>query len=187
MKGSVLQQLGNIAAAICFVAQPVGCAHAKPEEDLPVDEVLMEKVRPETATIESVEDFLSYGAWLRSIRAPSLEQEYTTAAAAQADDPSASHRIRLALLLSLPGTSFQDTARARAQLEHVLGDTDEAARPYHDLARFLKAVLDERRQVESTLTDERRQRQQLQQKLEQLKVIEQETGTRIPPKPIKEN
>ena len=53
--------------------------------------------------------------------------------------------------------------------------------------QLLLATLDDRKQLESELTDERGQRQELQQKLDQLKAIEQDTGTRIPPKPMKEH
>jgi hypothetical protein len=89
------------------------------------------------------------------------------------------------LLLSRPGTSVRDDARAKEYLRQVLRDSGLGARPYHDLARFLLPMLDERERLEGALADERGQREVLRQKLEQLKAIEQETGKRIPPKPLK--
>lgn len=177
----------NVVAAACLGANLAGCAHAELPDPVARVDAAREEPREEIESSDSAEGLLNYGARLRSIRAETLEQEYMRAAAAVADDSTAPNRIRLALLLSLPGASFQDHVRAKAQLEKVLGDSADETRPYHDVARFLLALLNERRQLESSLADERRQRQELQQKLEQLKAIEQDTGGRIPPKPIKEN
>ena len=187
MKCRLFHVLGHAVAAACLTANLAGCAHAEPEDEVAWVGRIAEDPQPDIGPSDSAEGLLSYGAWLRSIRSESLEQEYMRTAAALAKDPTAPNRIRMALLSSLPGAPYQDYARAKGHLEQVLGDSGDSARSYHGVARFLMALLDERRQLENSLADERRQRQESQQKLEQLKAIEQDTGTRIPPKPIKEN
>ena len=143
-------------------------------------------ISPEIRSSDSVDALVRYGVLLHSIPADALEQEYTQVAEMLAHDASAPNRIRMALLLGLAGASFQDNTRAKGYLEKVVDDTGYNASQYHGIARFLEAMLDDRKQLEGALADERRQRQELQQKLDQLKAIEQDTGTRIPPKPMKE-
>lgn len=186
MRHRIFQILPTTVAAIFLLGALSGCIHAA-EDEPPAEEPPSEKTPLNTASIDNVEGLASYGAWLRSIRSQTLEQEYAEAMAALENDPTAANRLRLALLLTLPGAPFQDPARASDYFDQIINEPEEAARSYRGLARFMKAVLEERRQLETLLAEERRQRQALLQKLEQLKAIEQDTGARIPPKPMKEN
>lgn len=183
--------IGNAVVMVCLAVSIAGCAYARsraaPAAALTASEPDVQSIPPDVRSSDSVEVLLRYGALLRSIRGESLEQEYAQAAGLLADDSSAPNRIRLAMLLSFPGASFQDNTRAREYLELVRDDAGYNAREYHALARFLLAMLDDRKQLESALAGERRQRQKLRQKLEQLKAIERDTGSRIPPKPMKEH
>ncbi len=182
--------MGSAVVMLCFAGNIAGCAFLEPGGG-PVaartaSQNAVPGIPPDIRSSDDVSGLLSYGALLRSLRAGSLEREHTLAADALAANSSAPNRIRVAMLLSLPGVSFQDNGRARGYLAQVLDEPGYNARQYRGLARFLLAVLDDRKQLESELADERRQRQDLQQKLDQLKAIEQDTGTRIPPKPLKE-
>ena len=182
--------IGFAVVMVGLAGQVAGCAYLEsrggPDAARMATESATPDIPPDIRSSDSVEALLRYGALLRSIPAEALEREYAQASDAFTRDASAPNRIRMALLLSLPGASFQDTSRARVNLEKVIDDTGHHARQYRDLARFLAAMLNDRKQLEGALADERRQRQELQQKLDQLKAIEQDTGTRIPPKPMKE-
>jgi hypothetical protein len=147
----------------------------------------VQSIPPDVRSSDDLETLIRYGAVLHSIPNPSLEQEYTRVAHVLARNPTAADRLRMALLLSVPGTAIQDDARARSYLARVLDDHANDARSYRAFARLLLAQLDDRKQLDDALADERRQRQELQQKLDQLKAIEQDTGARIPPKPMKEH
>lgn len=179
--------LANTVVMMCLAGSIAGCVYAESRNGLAASPPTTQGGLPGIRSADSVEALLSYGALLRSIRAESLEWEYTHATRTLANDPNAPNRIRVALLLSFAGASFQDNARAKGHLEQVLDDFGYNARQYHGLARFLLAMLNDRKQLGSELAEERRQRQELQQKLDQLKAIEQDTGTRIPPKPMKEH
>jgi hypothetical protein len=167
------------AAVFIMLAGGVsGCAYVKspstPAAPGPSAHVIPAEVR----SSDTLESLLHYGELLYSMPAESVGREYAAVKRRFASDASAPNHIRLALLLSCRGSSVRDDARAREHLREVLRDAGPDWRPYHDLARFLLSMLDDRQRLESALADER-------QKLEKLKAIEQETGKRIPPKPIK--
>jgi len=88
-------------------------------------------------------------------------------------DPSPDNRMRLALLLTLPTAPFRNDARARDLLAGATG--------YPELARWLVMSIDERRALEEVAEEERRRRQALQAKLNQLKAIEEEMDRRMQP------
>lgn len=183
--------IGFVVVSVGLAGPVAGCAYLE-SRDGPVagraaTESAAPRIPPDIRSVSSVEALVRYGALLRSIPADALEREYTQVAEMLAHDASAPNRIRMALLLSLPGASFQDDPRARGYLKKVIDDAGYNASQYHGIARFLAAMLDDRKQLEGAVADERRQRQELQQKLDQLKAIEQDTGARIPPKPMKEN
>ena len=90
------------------------------------------------------------------------------------------------MLLSRAGTSFRDDKQAQALLKQVIRDPRHNSRKFHGLASFLVVMLDDRERLEQALAEERTQRQELQRKLEQLKVIERDFDRRIPAEPIKE-
>lgn len=190
MERCLRSAMANTMVMMSLAGSIAGCAYMESRSGSAaaptVSEPAAQGIPPDIRSSESVEALLSYGALLRSIRTESLEREYAYAARTFANDPNAPNRIRLALLLSLAGASFQDNSRAKGYLEQVLGDSGYNVRQYHGLARFLLAMLNDRQQLESGLAEERRQRQELQQMLDQLKAIERDTGTRIPPKPMKE-
>jgi hypothetical protein len=170
---------GAVLVFVCFASGVSGCAYltslGAPADPGPTAYAIPAEVR----SSDSLDGLLHYGTLLYSMPAESVEREYAEIERRYASEASAPNRIRLALLLSRRGTSARDGARAREQLQHVLRDSGSGARPYHDLARFLLVMLDDRQRLEGALADERR-------KLEQLKAIEQDTAKRIPPRPIKE-
>lgn len=191
MERRLRRAVGYIVVMIGLAGNVAGCAylesHGGPAAARTATESAAPGIPPDIRSADGVEALVRYGALLHSIPAEASEREYAQVAKMLAHDASAPNRIRMALLLSLPGASFQDDARARGYLEKVVNDTGYNASQYRDLARFLAALLDDRKQLDGALADERRQRQELQQKLDQLKAIEQDTGARISPKPMKEH
>jgi hypothetical protein len=176
---------GAAVVFVCLAGGVSGCAYVKSLGAAADADASAQVIPPEVRSSDSLEALLHYGSLLYAVPAKSLEQEYGDVERRFASEANAPDRIRFALLLSRPGTSVRDDARAKEYLRQVLRDSGLGARPYHDLARFLLPMLDERERLEGALADERGQREVLRQKLEQLKAIEQETGKRIPPKPLK--
>jgi hypothetical protein len=78
-------------------------------------------------------------------------------------DRGAYVRIRLALLLAMPGTAFNDDTRAAGLLEAVVGDTLQG--PMLQFAGLLYAQISERLR-------EQRRTAQLKEQLEALKAVE---------------
>lgn len=121
---------------------------------------------------EILERLLAYAARSRAFDAERLAAEYAALSKAARRHPSAEARIRLAILLAHPHAPFRDDARARRLLRQAAGSDAGIG----DLARLLRREVDAR----MDLARERAQRRELQQKLEQLKTIEQEIDRRVP-------
>lgn len=140
------------------------------------------RVRPadREATIvqeDPVERLIVYGAQTHSFPPPVLRSEYMVAQEEHRRAPGAYTRLRLASLLSCTRAPFRDDRRARELLAEAAGDAG-AAEPVRSLATLWLRGLEERMALERALEDERRRRQALQNKLEQLKVIEEEIDRR---------
>jgi hypothetical protein len=74
-------------------------------------------------------------------------------------------RLRLALLLALPGTAFNDDARAASLLEPLAGGASSPARPMQQLAGLVYTQIAERLR-------EQKRTAQLKEQLEAMKEIE---------------
>ena len=184
MRRSIVVAIGQGAiAAVCLLGVLTSCNVLSPKTGAPA-----ERQRPSTLNApESVDELLEYARHLDTVQPEALKREYAqTGARALASDASAASRIRVALLLSRVGTSFRNDAQARTLLKQVIDDPRRNSRTYHGLASFLLVTLNERNRLEDMLADERRERQELQRKLEQLKAIERDFDRRIPAEPIKE-
>lgn len=186
MRGSIVGAIGQGAIVACLLGALTSCNALSPRTGAPA-----ERQQPTTlasaAAPETVDELLQYARRLDTLQPEALDREYAQASTdALTNDASAASRIRMALLLSRVGTSFRDDARAQALLKQVIDDPRRDSRTYHGLASFLLVTLDERNRLEKMLADERKQRQELQRKLEQLKVIERDFDRRIPAEPIKE-
>ena len=186
MHRSIVVAIGKKAIVACLVGALTSCNALSPRTGAPA-----ERQQPATlvsaAAPETVDELLQYARRLDTLQPEALGREYAQASSGGlTDDASAASRIRIALLLSRVGTSFRNDARARALLKQVMDDPRRNSRTFHGLASFLLIALDERGRLEDMLAEERRQRQELERKLEQLKVIERDFDRRIPAEPIKE-
>ena len=105
---------------------------------------------------------LAYFEQIRKLPAADLGKEHETARQAFATGRSDFSRVRLAMLLSLPGTPVSDEPRALDLLEPV---TKNPGAELHRLAVLLAANLQERKRLDANA-------QGLQQKLDALRSLE---------------
>ncbi len=130
---------------------------------------------------EGLVALIAYTHWLREA-SPAQLQRVLPGAEARAKDPgNVLEKMRLAVLLSLPNAPFRNEMRALALVDEAL----KSAPRDSDLAMFaymLRWGLQDRHRIQSdyerTLTQERTQRDTLEQKLNELKAIEEQIHRR---------
>lgn len=172
-------------AAVCaLVAAMAGCAGlgapepeealeparpAEPTEPMPLAEPVpsvvapreAEPARPAAAAVE-LERLLDYFRLLRRLSAAELAREHENARAAFLRTRSDYDRVRLALLLSLPNTPFNDEARVLELLEPMLRNPGAMLQ---GLAMLVHVMVYEQRRLEQNIG-------RLQEKLDALKSLE---------------
>lgn len=108
--------------------------------------------------VSDSESLLMYFEFVRKLSAADLAKEHDTARHLYARTQTDFNRVRYAMLLSLPGSSFRDDARALEALDPLLKNLDAAL---HNIAFVVSAQIQEQRRGQG-----------LQQKLEALKSLE---------------
>ena len=141
---------------------------AGPRERAPVASVPSRSDRSDEA--EQVGALIAYARWLAMARADEQRREFNGVSQAFARDTGAYTRVKLALLLSLPGSGFADEGRAVALLEPLAGSAaaatgTAAVAPLREFAFLLHAQLGER-------VREQKRSAQLREQLDALKAIE---------------
>ena len=104
------------------------------------------------------ESLLMYFGYVRKLPSAELVREHDTLRQTYAKSQSDFARVRYAMLLSVPGTPFNDDARALEALEPLLKNPDAAL---HGLAFIVSAQIQEQRRGQG-----------LQHKLDALKSLE---------------
>jgi hypothetical protein len=104
------------------------------------------------------ESLLTYFEFVRKLSAAELAKEHETARQLYTRTHSDFNRVRYAMLLSVPGSAFNDDARALEALEPLLKNLGAAL---HNLAFVVSAQIQEQRRS-----------QELQQKLDALMSLE---------------
>ena len=107
-----------------------------------------------------VTELIGYTQKVAALRAEDQRRELNASNQIFSKDRRAYSRVRLALLLALPGTTFNDDTRAASLLEPLASDADSS--PIQQFAGLLYAQISER------LREQRRAREQL----EAMKAIE---------------
>lgn len=174
-------RVGAAAAAwlACWLAACVAApsrSSAAPAEP----RVIARAAECEPGTSE-LEGLVYYAERVRLLAPGALEREHAEREQGFREEASPGNRIRLAVLLALRHAPFRDDARARLLLLQAAHQSGYNADAYRGLAALLLTQLDERRELETTLESERKERQALRRKLEQLKAIEEEIDRRMPP------
>ncbi len=109
-------------------------------------------------------ELLNYTQRVAAMPAEQQRREYGASNQAYTKDKDMMDRMRLALLLVMPGTSFHDPARAASLLEPMAAP-GAAAGPLRALARLLYPQLNE-------LASEQKRANQMREQLEALKAVE---------------
>lgn len=115
---------------------------------------------PEPAS--DVDSLVIYSQHIRKLSAGDLGREYDNVRQAYNQDRNAVNRVKLALVISVPNTSFYDDGRAIDLLDPVVRDANGRLQP---LALMLSLHLQEQRRLSASV-------QGLQQKLDALKSLE---------------
>jgi hypothetical protein len=109
---------------------------------------------------------IAYAQKFAGLQGEEQKKELNAANQSFSKDRSPSSRVRLALLLSLPGTPFTDEARAMNLLEPLLAGSDAAKGvPLRQFAGLIHAQVGER-------VREQRKSAQLKEQLDALRAIE---------------
>ena len=119
-------------------------------------------VKDARPALEEVERLLSYFERLRRLPGAELAKEYEAARLSYGRAASEANRIGYAMTLSLPGTAFNDDARALDLLNPLVKKSENGLRP---LAVLLTTFIQERRRLGGDLAA-------VQQKLDALKSLE---------------
>lgn len=120
-----------------------------------------------------VADSLAYFHRL-SIAPPEVQRrEYADASVAYEVSPNERTRLRLTLMLLLPGTPWHDDARASQLLGAMESAAGEQASPRRDLLFLLEKVVltrrDDQRKCEQRLESVREERRKVEQKVDSLR------------------
>jgi len=112
-----------------------------------------------------VVELIGYTQKVAALQAEEQQRELNASSQIFTKDRGAYGRVRLALLLALPGTAFNDDARAVALLESLAGASESPTGAMHQFAGLLHAQISERLR-------EQRRTAQLKEQLEALKAVE---------------
>lgn len=162
MTAAAIRRLCSLAVACgalagCSVFQFPDAADAPPEaQGEPERETA--SARPAAAA----ESLIEYFQRLRKLSGPDIAREHETARQSFVRSRSDYERIRLAMVLSVPGFAFSDDGRALELLDPVSRNHNGQLQ---GLAFLLASHLQERRRLDATA-------QGLQQKLDALKSLE---------------
>ena len=112
-------------------------------------------------------ELIGYAQKIASLQAEEQRRELNASSQMFSKERGAFARVRLALLLALPGTAFNDDARAAGLLEPLAGAAavESSPGPMQQFAELLHAQINERLR-------EQRRAAQLKDQLEALKAIE---------------
>ncbi len=155
-------------AALAVYAVLAGCTTMQPVEVAAPEPVAAQQpgeppsVPPPAARRSDVEYLLSYFVQLRKLSTPELAREHDAARHAYTGTRSDYNRVRLAMIMTLPNTSFHDEPRALDLLEPL---ARTSAAPLSGLALLLASQLQERKRLDATA-------QALQYKLDALKSLD---------------
>jgi hypothetical protein len=112
-----------------------------------------------------VVELIGYTQKVAALQAEEQQRELNASSQIFTKDRGAYARVRLALLLALPGTAFNDDARAAGLLESLAGASESPQGPMQQFAGLLHAQISERLR-------EQRRTAQLKEQLEALKAVE---------------
>lgn len=154
----------RLAVLLCF-SMLVGCAALYPPARVPAPPA----PAPESEESRLVIELIGYTQRVAAMQAEGQRRELNVSSQKFSKDRGAYGRVRLALLLSLPGTAFNDDSRAASLLE-PLAESAAAQVPRGSLQQFAGLLYT---QISERAREQRRSAQ-LKEQLDALKAIERE-------------
>lgn len=151
----------RIAAALALTVALVGCANLWPGVVSPTGGDSSAREERES---RQVVELIGYVQRVAALQAEEQQKELNASSQIFSKDRGAYGRVRLALLLSLPGTAFSDDTKAAGLLE-PLALKETVATPMYQFAGLLHAQIAERLR-------EQRRATQLKEQLDALKDVE---------------
>lgn len=140
--------LGLVLAACTAVPEkPAGVACAKPPSPLTLTPV---SLPTETSRLT---ELMQYYEYLRKQPPAMLADEYKKAAQDFSQNESDLSRVRVAILLALPGTSFHDVNAALNLLANWPEDANVEPPPLDGFARLLSVLLTQEQQSANAVND----------------------------------
>jgi hypothetical protein len=148
----------TVAALSCAVAL-AGCAYLAPFPGT--------SSARESQESRQIIDLIAYTQRVAALQAEEQQRELNASSQIFTKDRGAYGRVRLALLLALPGTAFNDDSKAAGLLESLAGTgtSESPPGPMQQFAGLLHAQISERLR-------EQRRTAQLKEQLEALKAVE---------------
>jgi len=126
--------------------------------------------RPVPDEPRQVTDLIAYAQRVAASPAEQQRREFDTASQAYAVDRAWPNRLRLALLLSMPGAPFEDDVRALSVLEPLAESAQPS--PTEQLGAFLHAQVSARLREQRRANQMKDQMETLRNQLEALKAVE---------------
>jgi hypothetical protein len=156
----------------CLCALLVGCNH------LPLS------LSEDSSESRDVVNLIAYGHKFAGLQPEEQRKELNATSQAFAKDRSPQARMRLALVLSLPGTAYTDEARAMSLLEPLANaaGADGKFATLRQLADLLYSNLEERVREQRKSAQLKEQAAQLKDQLDALRAIERSIIERGKPK-----
>jgi hypothetical protein len=164
--------MDRIAAALVLTTALAGCANLWPGVVSPVG---ADSPSREEREARQVVELIGYVQRVAALQADEQQRELNASSQIFSKDRGAYGRVRLALLLSLPGTAFSDDSKAVGLLE-PLALKETAATPMQQFAGLLYAQIAERLR-------EQRRTAQLKEQLDALKDVERKIMEREQARP----
>ncbi|HKW37102.1 MAG TPA: hypothetical protein VJO54_04765 [Burkholderiales bacterium] len=153
--------MNRLVAALALAVSLTGCANLWPGVvPAPGGDAHARDERESRQVVE----LIGYAQRVAGLEADGQQRELNASSQVFSKDRSAYGRVRLALLLSLPGTAFCDEPKAAGLLEPLV-QKETAAGPMHQFAGLLYTQISER-------VREQRRASQYKEQLDALKDVE---------------
>jgi hypothetical protein len=135
---------------------------------------------PLVSANDSLLAMMRYWRYINGLTTEKLEQEFKRINDAYFIRPNNRSGLKRAMLLMMPGTDFYDLNQAKQLVTDIINNGDNAVPAFNEYAQFLLTMIESAQedykrytQLEEKLHQEKLKREQIEQKLEALKSIEE--------------
>lgn len=135
---------------------------------------------PLVSANDSLLAMMRYWRYINGLNTETLEQEFKRINDAYFIRPNDRTGLKRAMLLMMPGTNYYDLNQAKQVVADIIKSDDKSVPAFKEYAQFLTSIIESQQeanqrytQLQDKLAREQHQREQLEQKLEALKSIEE--------------